>query len=137
MAGIIFKDIDIDFGGTDLSGFGRGLTMVEGATMHESQAYGDDWEWFTTGLRKGAVTIQFWQSFAVGETDATIRAVLGTTAVIVIKPTSGAVSTANPSFTFTAGIENYERFAGNIGDKGIASVDLVLAANTGIVVATA
>ena len=133
---MILKDIDITIGGTDLSAYGRALTMTEGNVMQEAQGYGDDWEWFERGLRQGAVTIQFWQAFGAGTPDTVISALLATTASVVIKPTSATVGTANPTFTFTSAFENYERFAGQIGDRGIATVNLVLAANTGIVRAT-
>lgn len=133
---MILKDIDITVGGTDLSGYGRALTMQEGNVMQEAQAYGDDWAWFERGLRTGGCTIQFWQGFGAGTPDTVISALLATTASVVIKPTSATVGTANPTFTFTAAFENYERFAGQIGDRGVCQVDLVLAANTGIVRAT-
>lgn len=133
---MILKDIDITIGGTDLSGYGRALTMTEGAQMQEAQAYGDDWEWFEAGLRTGGATIQFWQAFGAGKPDTVLSALLATTATVVIKPTSATVGTANPSFTFTAAFENYERFAGQIGDRAVCSIDLVLGDNAGITRAT-
>jgi hypothetical protein len=133
---MILKDIDITIGGTDLSGYGRALTMTEGSVMQQATAYGDDWDWFEAGLRTGGVTIQFWQAFGAGKPDAVLSALLATTATVVIKPLSATVATNNPTFTFTAAFENYERFAGQIGDRGVCQVDLVLGANTGIVRAT-
>jgi len=130
---MILKDIDITIGGSDLSGYGRALTMTEGNVMQEAQAYGDDWEWFERGLRQGAVTIQFWQAFGATTPDTVISALLATTTTVVIKPLSSTLASTNPTFTFTAAFENYERFAGQIGDRGVCQVDLVLAANTGIV----
>lgn len=133
---MILKDIDISIGGTDLSGYGRALTMTEGAQMQEAQAYGDDWEWFEVGLRTGGVTIQFWQAYGAGKPDAVISAVLATTSTVVIKPTTATVTTTNPSFTVVAAFENYERFAGDIGSRAVCSVDLVVGSNAGIVRAT-
>lgn len=133
---MILKDIDISIGGTDLSGYGRALTMTEGAAMQEAQAYGDDWEWFEVGLRTGGATIQFWQGFGANTPDTVISALLSTVTTVVIKPTSATLASTNPTFTFTAAFENYERFAGQIGDRAVCSVDLVLGANTGIVRAT-
>ena len=133
---MILKDIDITIGGTDLSAFGRALTMTEGAAMQAATAYGDDWEWFEVGLRTGGCTIQFWQSFGAGKPDTVLSALLATVATVIIKPTSSTVGTTNPTFTFTAAFENYERFAGAIGDRGICQVDLVLGSNTGIARAT-
>jgi hypothetical protein len=130
---MILKDIDIRIGGTDLSGYGRALTMTEGAAMQEAQAYGDDWTWFEVGLRTGACTIQFWQGFGAGTPDAVISALLATVATVAIKPTSATIATTNPTFTFQGAFENYERFAGQIGDRAVCSVDLVLGDNTGIV----
>ena len=130
---MILKDIDIAVGGTDLSGYGRALTMTEGAQMQAAQAYGDDWEWFEVGLRTGGCTIQFWQAFGANTPDTVISALLATVTTVIIKPLSSTVASTNPSFTFQAAFENYERFAGEIGDRAVCSVDLVLGDNTGIV----
>ena len=134
---MILKDLDITIGGSDLSAYGRALTMTEGAQMQEAMAYGDDWAWFEVGLRTGGCTIQFWQEFGASKPDAVISALLATVATVVVKPTSATVATTNPTFTFTAAFENYERFAGQIGDRAVCQVDLVLGSNTGIVRATA
>lgn len=133
---MILKDISISIGGTDLSAFGRALTMTEGAAMQAAQAYGDDWEWFEVGLRTGGATIQFWQEFGASKPDAVISALLSTVATVVIKPLSTTVATTNPSFTFVGAFEEYERFAGEIGDRGVCSVNVVLGDNAGIARAT-
>ncbi len=128
---MILKDISITLGGTDLSSSLRGLVQGEGATMQPASAHGDNWEWFEEGLRTGRVTAQFWQDFTSGGVDDTISALPATTFTVVIKPTSAATSSTNPSFTATMAVEDYERFTGEIGDRGVCSLTLALAADTG------
>lgn len=129
---MILKDISITLGGTDLSSSLRGLEMEVGAEAVAAEAHGDDWRWFEKGLETGVITCQFKQDFTSGGVDDTISG-LADTFTVVIKPTSGSASSSNPSFTATMMVENYQRFTGTIGDLGICTLQLALAADTGVV----
>lgn len=131
------KDRSITLGGTDLSSSLRALTVTEGESTLSAETHGDDWEWFENGMRTGSLVCQFKQDWSSGGVDATISALAGTTFAVVVKPASGSVSTSNPSFTMTCMIEEYERMAGEIGEQQFAQLTLALAADTGIVRATA
>jgi hypothetical protein len=56
---------------------------------------------FTAGLFSNTVVISMYQSYAATESEASIYSLVGTTTTIVIKPSSGAVSATNPSYTLT------------------------------------
>lgn len=129
---MIQKDYSITLGGTDLSSSLRAFEFGEGANMQTAAAHGDDWEWFEEGLRTGVMTCEFWQDYTSGGVDDTISGLQATTFTVVWKPTSSAVSSTNPSFTATMGIESYTRAQGTIGERAFCSVTLALAADTGI-----
>ena len=126
---MIYKDISIVVNSVDLSSSLRGLTFTEGVEQQEATAHGDTFRIFEAGLQTGSVTAQFWQDYSSGGVDDTISDLLSDADgfTVVIKPTSGSVSTSNPSFTATMNAENYERFTGEVGDKAVCSVDFALA----------
>lgn len=135
---MILKDISIVVNSVDLSSSLRGLVFDEAVEQQAAEAHGDDWRWFEAGLRSGQVTAQFWQSFTSGGVDDTLTGLLADADgfTVVIKPTSGAVSTSNPSFTATMNLSAYQRFTGEIGDRALATAEFAVAANTGFVKAT-
>lgn len=67
----------------------------------EATSLADTARKFTEGLQNNEVTMTLMQSFAATETEATIYPLVGTTTTIVLKPSSGAVSATNPSYTLT------------------------------------
>ena len=56
---------------------------------------------FTSGLYSNTVTVTLYQSYAGSETEASIYSLVGTTTTLVLKPTSSAVGSTNPSYTLT------------------------------------
>lgn len=133
---MILKDVSIVINGVDLSSSLRSLEVTTGAEAVAAEAHGDNWRWFEEGLKTGAITAQFKQSFTSGGVDDTLSA-LPASFTVVIKPTSSAVGVNNPSFTATMMRESYVPFTGNIGDLGICTLTLALAADTGVVRAEA
>jgi hypothetical protein len=67
------------------------------------------------------------QDFGAGAIDATLYPLFGTQATVVIKPTSGSVSSTNPSYTFLANVVQYSPFASSVGDIATLSVSWPLA----------
>jgi len=62
------------------------------------------------------------QDFAAANVEATIYPLLGSTTTIVVQPTSSAVGTTNPTYTFTALISEWSPLKGGIGQLATASV---------------
>ena len=71
----------------------------------ETTAFGDTARKFggsaVTSLQNNSVEVELYQSYAASETEATIFGLVGIVTTIVIKPTSAAVSSTNPSYTLT------------------------------------
>jgi len=54
--------------------------------------------------------------------DATLHAALGTEVAIMVKPTSDAVGTGNPSYSFNALVTQIVPFSSNVGDLATQDV---------------
>lgn len=101
----------------DLSDQCSQATLTYTAEALEATAFGDTARKYTSGLQNNEVTVTLYQSYAATETEATIYALVGTTTNIVLKPTSAAVSSTNPSYTLTgAYLESHTPIAANLGE---------------------
>jgi len=100
MAIFVATDFSVTINGsTALSQY---LTQVELKTTANditTTAFGSSWVTRVAGLKEGSLTLTFNQDYATSAVDATLWALLGTNATVVIKPTSTAVSASNPSYT--------------------------------------
>jgi hypothetical protein len=67
----------------------------------ESTAFGSGSRVYTSGLENNTLTVTLYNSYAVSETYATLKALVGTQITVTIKPTSAATSATNPIHTLT------------------------------------
>lgn len=67
----------------------------------ESTAFGSGSRVYTSGLENNTLTVTLYNSYAVTETYATLKALVGTQMVVSIKPTSASTSATNPVHTLT------------------------------------
>lgn len=67
----------------------------------ESTAFGTTSRVFTSGLGDHELTVELYMSYAATETYATLASLVGTTTTVSMKPTTGAASATNPTFTLT------------------------------------
>jgi hypothetical protein len=74
------------------------------------------------GLADNTVTLDFMQDYAATNVEATIYPLIGSTTTVVIQPASTAVSTTNPTYTFTALVSEWQPLKGQIGSLATASV---------------
>ena len=101
----------------DLSDQCTSATVTYTAEALESTAFGDTARKYTSGLQNNEVTVTLYQSYAATETEASIYALVGTTTNLVLKPSSGAVSSTNPSYTLTgAYLETHTPIAASLGE---------------------
>jgi hypothetical protein len=128
-------DFDITIGGTDFSDSLAAVTLDISREQLEITAFGDTARRYIGGLQDSSVTLSFHQDFAAGSVDETIFSNLGGTVAIVIKPTSAAVSSSNPSFSFNALVVQSVPFSSNVGD--LATQDLTFPVDGAITRGTA
>jgi hypothetical protein len=124
MATFVLYDASVTIGGVDLSAYVRSVTIDSSQNMTDDTAMGDQFTSNAAGLASWSMSFEFLQDYAASKVDATLNTQLGigtTPPVIVVKPTSDAVTTANPSYTGSGVLESYNPVAGSVGDQAMAS----------------
>jgi hypothetical protein len=74
------------------------------------------WRTVTGGLKSGSVTLSFHNDFAAAGLDSALWPLFNTLATVVVLPNGTTVGTANPSYTFTALVNNLTPISGSVGD---------------------
>jgi hypothetical protein len=122
MAKFAATDYDIKINGSDFSTTLNSIELAQEADDLETTAFGSSWRTRIGGLKQASLTLNFMQDFAAGSVDATLNPLLGSIATVVIKPTSGTVTSTNPTYTMTALVTQYSPFASSVGDIATLSV---------------
>lgn len=122
MAIYALTDASIVINSVDLSDHIEKVTLAPSAAELSSTAFGDTWTEITGGLKSFAVSLDFHQDEAASEVTDTLWSLLGTNTTIVIKPTSAAVSSTNPSYTGSVFIGDLKILDGSVGDLSKQSV---------------
>lgn len=113
----VFKNASVTVSGTDFS------TIVKSVAVHmdtdevEVTAMGDAAHTSIPGLRDDSMEFEFYQAFGASSIDAVVTALQGsaTGGTIVVKPTTAAVGTGNPTYTMVAWAPTYSPLDGSVG----------------------
>ena len=122
MAIFVATDYNVTINGTDYSSYLTQAELAVEADEVETTTFGSTYRTRVGGLKSGNVSFQFNQDFAASALDAVFFPLLGTQATVVIKPTSGALSSSNPKYTVNALVTQYSPIQGNVGDLATFSV---------------
>lgn len=122
MAVFALTDASITINSVDLSDHIASVEIDTSAAELDTTAFGDDWMTKIGGLKDWSLRLTFHQDFAASEVDATIWPLLGTTTTCVIKATSDAVGSTNPSYTGDVLVSEYSPVNGSVGDLATTSV---------------
>jgi len=123
MAQIVLTDAAISVNSVALANRANSVTINYEKEAVETTAFGDSGRAFTAGLQNNTCEIEFQQDFAASNVEATVFPLVGTTTTIVIKPTSGAVSSTNPSYTLTGTyLAAHTPVAGTVGELATTSL---------------
>jgi hypothetical protein len=122
MAKIVLTDAKVTINSVNLSDHINSITLETKDDIVETTAFGSTAKTRVAGLVDNSVTLDFMQDFAAANVEATIYPLIGTTTTIVVQPTSSAVGTTNPTYTFTALISEWSPLKGGIGQLATASV---------------
>lgn len=123
MAQIVLTDASITVNSISLGNRANSVELNYEVDSVEITAFGDSGHKFTGGLQNLTCNIEFMQDFAAANVEATIYPLVGTTTTVVIKPTSGAVSATNPSYTITgAFLASHQPVAGAVGELAMTSL---------------
>lgn len=115
MATVVWNDAFLSIGGTDMSAHVKSLAFSYNAAELDETAMGDGTQVRKGGLKDWSFTVTWNQDFAADGPDAVIFPLVGSTAAVVVRPTSASVSSTNPSFSGTGFFPDYG-FGGNVGD---------------------
>jgi len=115
-------DLEVTIDTVDFSASLAAVTLDISKEQLETTAFGDAARTYIAGLQDATVTFSFHQDFAASAVDATLHAALGTEVAIVVKPTSEAVGTGNPSYSFNALVTQIVPFSSNVGDLATQDV---------------
>jgi hypothetical protein len=89
----------------------------------ESTAFGQTNRSYVGGLENSTLTISMYNSFAVSETYATLKALVGTAVTVKIKPTSATTAATNPESTLTgAYLESLPIVNGQLGALDVIDI---------------
>lgn len=122
MAKLVLTNASITVNSVDLSDQANSVELNYEVEAVETTAFGTNRS-FIGGLQNNTCTIEFMQDFAATEVEATIFPLVGTQTTIVIKPTSGAVSATNPSYTLTgAYLASHTPVAATVGELAMTSL---------------
>ncbi len=122
MAQIVLKDASITINAVDLSSLSNNVEIVYEIESVEVTAFGGNRS-FVGGLQNNSVTVDVMQDFAATKTEATIFPLVGTTTTLVFKPTSGAVSATNPSYTISgAYLSSHTPISATVGELAMTSL---------------
>ncbi len=122
MAAFAYTDATLSVNAVDLSDHVVSLGFSVNGQPLEVTAMGDSWKDFIGGLKSWQLSAELHQDFAASKTFFTLQGVEGTTTAIVVKPTSAAVSTTNPSFSGNVFVSDVPYLSGSVGDLSTISV---------------
>jgi len=124
VAKFVAKDFSVTIDSNDVSASIASVTLSQTAEDVETTAFGSNSRTRIGGLKDGEVSFDFHQDFGAAGIDSIFNPLLGTVVEVVIKPTSEAVGSTNPSYTFNVLVAEYSPFDSSVGDLATFSVSL-------------
>jgi hypothetical protein len=126
MPRIVLTDVTVSVNAVDLSTFLTSITLSTSVDVVETTGMGSAAaKTRLPGLKDNSVTLEFNQDFAALGPEVSINAVgsslVGTVVPVIIKPTSGAVSATNPSYSFSAVCSEWQNVQGGVGELSTIS----------------
>ena len=122
MAKLVLTDAKVTINSVNLSDHIASVTLDTKDDIVETTAFGNTSKTRVAGLRDNSVTLEFHQDYAASNVEATIYPILGAATTVVVQPTSSAVTTTNPTYTFSAVVTEWQPLKGGIGQLATASV---------------
>lgn len=134
----VLTDASVTVNGTNLSTWVESVEINQEFEDVDLTAMGASAREHGKGLRTDGITVTFFQDYAASAVNAILQPLVSNTSgfAVVIKPTSGTVSSTNPSWTMTSLLFTYSPLAGGVGEANQTSVEFLPAAGGSIVYAT-
>ena len=122
---------DLDFSARNVSGSVKSVELSRTFDMLDDTVMGETARSRKAGLEDVTATIEFVQTFEAGGNQLNIDEILsevagvsqsGSSIRVMIKPTSGVASAANPIYLFSAVLESHTPMSGAVGEILMTSV---------------
>ena len=121
MAKLVLTNANISFNGTDISSNVASVTLNTTAAEVATTAFGSTAVTRVAGLIVNSVTFAIHNDY--NAIDGLFFPLVGSTAVTcIVKPNGTAVSTANPSYTFSVLVTEWTPVNGAVGELNTADV---------------
>lgn len=139
MAKIVLRDASITVNGVNLSDHCSEVEINSEFDDAETTSFGSTYKQYAQGMGDATISLTFYQDFAAASVDATFWPISqsGAAVPVVVKPTSGAVSATNPSYTMQGILFNYSPLAGEVGEPSSTETEFKNGSAAGLVRATA
>jgi hypothetical protein len=122
LAKFVATDYKVTINGTNLSTSLASVELPIEIDEQETTAFGSEWRTRISGLKSGSITLEFHQDFAAGALDSILWPLLGTNATVVVTPTSGTVTSSNPSYSGSFLVTSYTPYASTVGDLATVGI---------------
>jgi len=122
MAKLVLKDVNVVFNGTDISANVASISLTSSAAEVPTTAFGNSAITRVSGLIDNSVTFSIHNDY--NAIDGLFFPLVGSTAVTcVVKPNgTAAASSANPSYTFSVLVTEWQAVNGAVGELATADV---------------
>ena len=117
MAKLVLTDVSVTLAGSDVSANIAAVTLSSSSAEVETTSFGVGAVTRTGGLVDNSVTLSWHNEYS--SIEGLVYPLIGSTATIVIKPSSGAVGTANPSYTATVLVTEWTPINGAVGELNV------------------
>lgn len=122
---MIYRNAYLTINGVNLSAFVSSAEPSFDVELQDDTVMGDVARSNAPGLTDWTMSVQFKNPFAASGPDATIGPLVGAAPFAVAwRPDAGAIATTNPEYQMTAVVASWNPVAGNVGDEGVASLEL-------------
>jgi len=110
-----FRNAKVEVDGTDLSDHVESVALNYASEMLDETAMGDSTRIRKGGLKDWSIDVNFHQDFAASDVDATLFAIVGTTACLEVRPQNICSTATNPIFSGIGVLESYNPMSGSVG----------------------
>jgi hypothetical protein len=130
------KDAYISLGGTVLSDHANSVELTDEADEVELTSFGPNaYKEYAQGMKDATIACTFFSDFAAGSVHSTLQPLYsaGGTFAVEVRPTSAAVSAANPAARMTGRLYAYSGIRGGVGDAATFDASIRNASGSGLV----
>lgn len=119
---IVITNANVTIGGVDLSAHISKVTLSTTRAELDTTTMGNRGKRRVAGLEDSSIALDFYQDFAAAQVEATLYPLIGSTAAVVVKPNGTATGTANPAYSMSALITEWQPLDAQVGELAAASI---------------